>query len=162
MEHETVRRNMDESKKLLEKNTSSLFKKENVLNYSGLNLAYIGDAVFEILVRTYVMNTYNSTVGKMDKLSRSYVKASSQSLMFHELINICTEKEVDILKRGRNAKSHTSAKNATTNDYRHATGLEALFGYLYLEGEVDRIMELFAVCVKTIEKSGGNNGKNKK
>ncbi len=151
---------MNNEKKLLDsvmKNT----KKENVLNYSGLNLAYIGDCVFEILVRTHVMNNHPSTVSKMDKLSRSYVKASSQALMFHELMEICSDKEIDILKRGRNAKSHTSAKNASITDYRHSTGLEALFGFLYLEGETDRINELFNICLETIDKTGGNNGKNK-
>lgn len=154
---------MEQAENLLNSMSNDMtFKKENVLNYSGLNLAYIGDGVFEILVRTYVINTYNSTVSKMDKLSRSYVKASSQALMFHELMNICNDKEISILKRGRNAKSNTQAKNATTTDYRHATGLEALFGYLYLEGETDRIMELFNICIKTIENTGGNNGKNKK
>ncbi len=137
-------------------------KKENVLNYSGLNLAYIGDCVFELLVRTYVLNNYNSTVSKMDKFSRMYVKASSQALMFHALMEICTEHEIDVLKRGRNAKSYTSAKNASITDYRHSTGLEALFGYLYLEGQTDRINELFIVCLDTINKLGGNNGKNKK
>ncbi len=87
---------MEIEKKLLD----STAKKENVLNYSGLNLAYIGDCVFEILVRTHVINTFNSTVSKMDKKSRMYVKASSQALMFHELMNLCTEEEKDILKGG--------------------------------------------------------------
>lgn len=154
---------MEQAENLLNSMSNDMsFKKENILNYSGLNLAYIGDGVFEILVRTYVINTYNSTVSKMDKLSRSYVKASSQALMFHELMKICNDKEIAILKRGRNAKSNTQAKNATTTDYRHATGLEALFGYLYLEGDTKRIMELFNICIKTIENTGGNNGKNKK
>ncbi len=150
---------MDIEKKLLDSALQNT-KKENILNYSGLNLAYIGDCVFEILVRTYVLNNFNSTVSKMDKYSRMYVKASSQALMFFELMKICTEKEIDILKRGRNAKSYTSAKNASIADYRHSTGLEALFGYLYLEGETDRINELFNVCLETINKQGGNNGKN--
>ncbi len=150
---------MEKEKKLLA-NVQGHAKKENVLNYSGLNLAYIGDCVFELMVRTHVMNNYASTVSKMDKSSRMYVKASSQALMFHELMNICTDKEIDILKRGRNAKSHTSAKNASITDYRHSTGLEALFGFLYLEGEVERLEELFKICLNTIDKTGGNNGKN--
>lgn len=152
---------MDIEKKMLE-SSLSITKKENILNYSGLNLAYIGDCVFELLVRSYVLNTHNSTVSKMDKYSRMYVKASSQALMFHELMNFCNDDEIDILKRGRNAKSYTSAKNATITDYRHSTGLEALFGYLYLEGQTDRINELFIICIDTINKLGGNNGKNKK
>ncbi len=152
---------MDEQKKLLASALNNTAKKENILNYSGLNLAYIGDCVFEILVRTHVVNKHNSTVAKMDKISRMYVKASSQAAMFHELMEICTDAEKDILKRGRNAKSYTSAKNASVTDYRHSTGLEALFGYLYLEGNVDRINELFIVCLETIDKQGGNNGKNK-
>ncbi len=148
---------MDTEKKLLD----SIEKNENILNYSGLNLAYIGDCVFEILVRTHVVNTFNSTVSRMDKMSRMYVKASSQALMFHALMEVCTDEEKDILKRGRNAKSYTSAKNASISDYRHSTGLEALFGYLYLEQKTDRINELFKLCLNTIDKQGGNNGKNK-
>lgn len=151
-----------ENEKSLLNNISNHSKKENVLNYSGLNLAYIGDCVFELLVRTYVMKNFPSTVSKMDKHSRMYVKASSQAAMFHSLMDICNQKEIDILKRGRNAKSYTSAKNASITDYRHSTGLEALFGYLYFEGDIDRIEELFAICLETIDKTGGNNGKNKK
>ncbi len=132
---------MEIDKELLIKTLGAPAK--STVNYSGLNLAYIGDAVFEILVRTYVITTYNSTVNQMDKLSRSYVKASSQAKMYHKLIEICTEDEIAILKRGRNAKSYTSAKNASTTDYRHATGVEALYGYLYLEGKIDRLHTLF-------------------
>ncbi len=132
---------MNLEKELLKKSLGNSTSK--TVNYSGLNLAYIGDAVFEILVRTYVVTSYNSTVNQMDKLSRSYVKASAQAKVYHKLMEICTEDEIAILKRGRNAKSYTSAKNASTTDYRHATGVEALFGYLYLEGKIDRLHTLF-------------------
>ncbi len=112
-------------------------------NMSGTSLAYIGDAVFEILARTEVITKNKSTVNNMHKQCKDLVKAKTQAKMYHILMDIATEEEISILKRGRNAKSYTSSKNASKIDYRHATGVEALFGYLYLKGDIDRIYELF-------------------
>ncbi len=117
--------------------------KVDVRNYSALNLAYIGDAVFEIYARTKVVKEYKATVNEMDKKTRSYVNANAQHNMYHKLMNIATEEEVKILKRGRNAKSKSGAKNASVNAYRHATGIEALVGYLYLVGNIERLNEIF-------------------
>ena len=110
--------------------------------YSPLALAYIGDGVYEIFIRTYVMNKGNRSVNKMHKASRELVRASSQSKMYHLIEELLTEEEQAVLRRGRNAKSNSIPKNGDMTEYRHATGLEALIGYLYVDGKVDRIKEL--------------------
>ncbi len=136
---------------LLLKATSK--KKVDMTAYSALNLAYIGDAVFEIFARSKVVVEQNSTVNKMNKYTSTLVKATNQAKMYQHCLNIATEQEVAILKRGRNAKSHSSAKNASVSDYRHATGLEALFGYLYLTGEIERLEEIFNYVTNEMEKN---------
>ena len=111
-------------------------------SYSPLALAYIGDGVYEIFIRTYVMNKGNRSVNKMHKASRDLVRASSQAKLYFLIEGMLTEEEDAVLRRGRNAKSVSIPKNGNVTDYRHATGLEALIGYLYIEGKVDRIKEL--------------------
>ena len=113
--------------------------------YSPLALAYIGDGVYEIFIRTYVMNKGNMPVNKMHKASRELVRASSQSKIYYLIEELLTEEEQAVLRRGRNAKSISTPKNGDMIEYRHATGLEALIGYLYIEGKVDRIKELIDV-----------------
>ncbi len=120
-----------------------LNNKVDVRQYSALNLAYIGDAVFEIYARTKVVKEYKTTVNNMNKKTNAYVNAKAQNEMYHKLLNIATEQEVEILKRGRNAKSKSSAKSATVSEYRHATGIEALVGFLYLSGNIKRLDEIF-------------------
>ncbi|MDR2903902.1 MAG: ribonuclease III [Clostridiales bacterium] len=115
--------------------------------YSPLVLAYIGDAVFELLVRSRVVAGGNRPVNELHRQSASLVKAPTQAAMYHKIEDKLTEEEAAVLKRGRNAKSFTHAKNASITDYRHATGLEALFGYLYLKGNIHRIFELFDLCL---------------
>lgn len=117
-------------------------------SYSPLVLAYIGDAVFEMLVRTMTVSKANAPVNSLHKASRRYVNAGAQAKMYDKIKESLSEEETAVLKRGRNAKSFTSAKNASVTDYRHATGIEALFGYLYLKGENARILELFKLCIK--------------
>lgn len=119
--------------------------------YSPLTLAYIGDAVFELCVRTMVVKKNNMSANKLHRASKNYVNASAQSDMYNKIKNILTEDEFSVLKRGRNAKSYTSAKNASISDYRHATGVEALFGYLYLKGQNKRIIEIFNICIEENE-----------
>lgn len=110
--------------------------------YSPLALAYIGDGVYEIFIRTYVMNKGNAPVNKLHKASRELVKASTQAKLYYAIEDILTEEEKAVLRRGRNAKSYSSPKNGDIGDYRHATGVEALIGYLYIDGQVERIKEL--------------------
>lgn len=112
---------------------------------SPLALAYIGDAVFEIFVRTAVLSKGNAPVNKLHKQSKDVVNAKAQAQMYHRIAPYLTEEENAVFKRGRNAKSFTTPKNMNLIDYRHATGLEALFGFLYLSGKMQRALELFEI-----------------
>lgn len=114
----------------------------DVCSYSPLALAYMGDAVYEVLIRTRVMNRGSMQVNKMHKKSASLVKAEAQAKMIQELQEELTEEETAVYKRGRNAHSASSAKNASIRDYRMATGFEALVGYLYLTGQYERLLKL--------------------
>ena len=120
----------------------------NPREYSPLALAYIGDSVFDILVRKMLLAKGNMPVNKLHKLAKGYVNAGSQAKMYTFLEDKLTEEELAVMKRGRNAKSYTTAKNQSVTDYRHATGLEALFGYLYLKEDIERVHELFEMCIK--------------
>ncbi len=119
--------------------------------YSPLALAYMGDAVFDIYVREFVLSKGNMPANKLHQIAKSYVNAASQAKMYICLEQCVTEEELSVLKRGRNAKSYTHAKNQSVTDYRHATGLEALFGYLFLKKDTKRIEELFDICIKCID-----------
>lgn len=110
--------------------------------YSPLVLAYIGDAVYELLIRTRVINHGSMQVNKMHKKSASLVKAETQANLIKILMDDLTEDELSVYKRGRNAKAVTTAKHATMIDYRMATGFEALMGYLYLTGRYERMLLL--------------------
>ncbi|MBQ6856250.1 MAG: ribonuclease III [Lachnospiraceae bacterium] len=110
--------------------------------YSPLVLAYVGDAVYEIMIRTKVVNGGNVQVNKLHKMSASLVKAETQAKMILALQEELTEEEIAVYKRGRNAKSFSMAKNASMKDYRMATGFEALVGYLYLTERMERLAEL--------------------
>lgn len=123
----------------------------DVRTYSPLVLAYIGDAVYELAVRSLVVNHGSMQVNKMHKKSASLVKAETQANLIKVLEEQLTEEEHAVYKRGRNARSATVAKHATMIDYRMATGFEALVGYLYLEGQYGR---LFALIHEGLEKIG--------
>ena len=114
----------------------------DVREYSPLTLAYMGDAVYELLIRTKVVTHGNAPVNKLNKKASQLAKAGAQSAMAEILAEYFTEEELSVYKRGRNAHSYTKAKNATTGDYRRATGFEAVFGYLYLSGRLERAIEL--------------------
>lgn len=119
---------------------------------SPLVLAYSGDCVYELLVRNYVISKGNRPVNKMNSMTRSFVNAGAQSAMYDIIKDSLTEQEETIYKRGRNAKSHTKAKNQTIVNYRRATGIEALFGYIYLKGEFERLQTLFNMGAEGLEK----------
>lgn len=116
---------------------------ERAENLSPLTLAYIGDAVFEMIVRTYVISKGNAPVNTLHKKAKGFVNAKAQSEMYFKIKDILTEEEQNIFKRGRNSKSFTVPKNAELMDYKHATGLEAVFGFLYMDKQFERILELF-------------------
>lgn len=119
----------------------------DIVNYSPLTLAYIGDAIYELVIRTIVVDEANRSVNKLHKDSASLVKADAQAYMIDFLQEQLSEEEMSVYKRGRNAKSYTKAKNATYASYRNATGFEALMGYLYLSGKSDRMMELIKSAI---------------
>ena len=123
-------------------------KEINVNDYSPLTLAYIGDGIYEIVVRTIIVDEANRQVNKIHKASSQLVKAQSQAKMIHLIMDMLTEEEKSIYKRGRNAKAVTRAKNASMSDYRVATGFEALMGWLYLSGQSDRMMELMKTSIE--------------
>ena len=109
--------------------------KEEALMYAPLTLAFLGDAVYELAIR----------------LSSALAKAGAQSIAMEAIEPILNEDELSVYRRGRNAKSHTMAKNATVIDYRRATGFEALIGYLYLTGQKERYLELIRIGVEKNE-----------
>jgi ribonuclease-3 family protein len=114
----------------------------DVKSYSPLTLAFLGDGVYEIIVRTIVVSIGNNHPNRLHNMSAHIVKAHSQRLMVEALEPYLTDEERDVLRRGRNAKSYTHAKNASVSDYRIATGFEALLGYLYLKDDQERILWL--------------------
>ncbi|MEY8391709.1 ribonuclease III [Lachnospiraceae bacterium] len=115
---------------------------QDVRSYSPLVLAYIGDAIYDLVIRSLVVGKGNTHVNNLHRQASRLVKAHTQSELVKALMPELTEEELVVYKRGRNAKSPTIAKNATVGEYRRATGFEALMGYLYLEDNMDRIMEL--------------------
>lgn len=119
--------------------------------YSPLTLAFIGDAVYELLVRRQVIAKGSAPVGKLHHRSVDFVRADAQAQAVRAILPALTEEETVILRRGRNANSAHVAKHADPADYRYATGLEALFGYLYLTGEYARLCELFTRIVQDKE-----------
>lgn len=121
---------------------------------SPLVLAYIGDAYYEMVVRTYVVSEGNMQVEKLHKKVTGIVKASSQAAIARYYIDTdeFTDDELAVFKRGRNSKSHTMPKNAEPADYRRATGLEAVIGYLYLEGQDKRASELILKGIEYLAK----------
>ena len=130
--------------------------REDVAMLSPLQLAYIGDAVYELLVRTYLLKE-NIPVKKLHTTTINYVKAEAQAQVIHLLDEKLSEEEKNLVKKGRNAKSKSMPKNANMIDYKYATGLETLFGYLYLNREDARIAELFEEVIKI--NSRKNEGK---
>ena len=119
--------------------------------YGALALAYMGDAVYELAVREYLMKKANMPVNTLHKHAKKYVSAVAQSRFFDILSPNLSEEETAIYKRGRNSKPHTTAKNASLADYKKATGLEALFGYLYLTNRHERISQLLDIIFENGE-----------
>lgn len=109
---------------------------------SPLTLAFVGDAVYETYIRTRIAKDVNMQVAKLHKIAIKYVSAVAQSKIVRSIEDSFTDEEQSVYKRGRNAHSHTSAKNADIVDYRHATGFEALIGYLYLKKNSARLDEI--------------------
>ena len=118
--------------------------------YSPLTLAYMGDCAYEIVIRTLLVTKANTHVDRLNKKASMLAKAVTQSQIITAIQEQLTEEEVAIYKRGRNAKSYTSAKNASITDYRKATGFEALLGWLYLKGNFERMTEIIRIGFEAI------------
>lgn len=123
----------------------------DIRTYSPLALAYIGDGVYELIIRTILIKKGNCPVNKLHRRASTLVRASAQSAMVTVLEPLLTLEEHKIYKRGRNAHSATMAKHATVTDYRRATGFEALIGWLYLTQQWERMTELAKTGVSQIE-----------
>lgn len=118
---------------------------------SPLSLAYLGDVVYELFIRTYIVSTSKMNVNRLNKMSVNFVKAESQAKIARFIEPELSEEEIRVLKRGRNQKSASVAKNASIGDYRLATGLEALVGWLYLKEEYRRLNTLMNMGIRHIE-----------
>lgn len=134
---------MEESLSLLRQLKKEFDCKEvDIRTYSPLALAYIGDSIYDVVIRTVVVERGNQSAKKLHRTAVRYVNAGTQARMAEALQGIMTEEEKEVYRRGRNAKSNSTAKNASVTDYRKATGMEALIGYLYLQDRMDRAVEL--------------------
>lgn len=125
-------------------------KPVDIRTYSPLTLAYIGDGVYELVIRTVLVEQGNLQPAKLHKKSSGLVKAAAQAAMIRGLEAQLTEEELSAFKRGRNAKAYHTAKNASVADYRMATGFEALMGWLYLTGRYERMVSLIRTGLEFI------------
>ena len=119
--------------------------------YSPLVLAYIGDNIFDLIIKSIILNRGNRQVEKLHRETSDLVQASTQSALMRTIQPLLTTEELAIYKRGRNAKSVSPAKNQSITDYRRATGFEALVGYLYLKKEFNRLTELVRIALEALE-----------
>lgn len=128
------------------------FTKNEARMLNPLQLALVGDGVFEVFIRDYILTENMAlSANKIHVKAIKYVKAKSQAYIMHQIEEILTEEEMAVYKRGRNAKSATVPKNAEVRDYRMATGFEALVGYLYLIGDKKRLELIFNKSIEVIK-----------
>ena len=125
--------------------------KQDILKMSNLGLAYLGDAVYEVMVRAWLCVHGKLTPGRLHRAALDYVSAPRQAALLEKLLPHLTEEETQVYKRGRNANPHSHPRGATRREYQIATGLEALFGWLYLQGRTDRLNELFQAAMACME-----------
>ena len=123
----------------------------DIQTYSPLTLAYIGDSIYDLIIKSIVINQGNKQVNKLHREVSSLVQASTQSRIMRVMQEHLTEEEHAIYKRGRNAKSVSPAKNQSVTDYRRATGFEALLGYLYLQKQWKRLLDLVKIGLDSLE-----------
>lgn len=126
-------------------------KEVDIRTYSPLTLAYIGDSIYDVMIRTVAVERGNQSPRRLHKTAIWFVNAKTQARMIEILQDILTEEEQDIYRRGRNAKTGSTAKNASVADYRKATGMEALLGYLYLQDRMERAIELVKLGIERLE-----------
>ena len=124
----------------------------DIHTYSPLTLAYMGDCVYDLVIKSLMVSHGNKQVNKLHKETSNLVQASTQSLMMRKIQECLTKEEHAVYKRGRNAKSVSPAKNQSLTDYRRATGFEALLGYLYLKKDWKRLIDLVKIGLDSLEK----------
>ena len=127
-------------------------KPQNTNTYSPLALAFIGDGIFDLVIRTIIVARGNAPASALHDETANIVMAESQSELLKAVWEELSPEEQRICRRGRNAKPHTIAKNASMHDYRAATGLEALLGYLYLAGNMERVISIIRMGLSKLEK----------
>lgn len=140
--------------KNLTKSLEEIFKIhiDSPAQLSPLVLAYIGDSIYDLVIKTHLLETKgNMPVNKLNHYASHLLKAVTQSAMMIQIEPILSKEEEAVYKRGRNAKSYTCAKNASVAEYRKATGFEALLGWLYLKGEFDRMMEVIKIGIESLK-----------
>ena len=126
-------------------------KTQDIRQIPALTLAYLGDAIYELVIRTTLVENGMSHVDSLNRRASGYAKAPTQAKIFHMIEPDLSEEELGYYKRGRNAKSGSVAKSGTVAEYRIATGFEALMGYLYLTGQMDRILELVKKGIDSLQ-----------
>ena len=142
---------------LIKKNFA--LKEGDIRTYSPLTLAYIGDAVYDLIFRTVVVLEGNASANKLHNKTIQFVKAPAQALLIEAIMEELLPEELAVYKRGKNAKPYTMAKNATMGEYKRATGLEALMGYLYLTDQTERALQLIQIGLHNINKDKSGESK---
>ena len=122
--------------------------KNQLLNLSNLGLAHLGDSVFEVMVRSWLCLHGKAKANDLHRAAVRYVSAPAQARQFQRISPCLTQEEADVFRRGRNTAPHSIPKAASRGEYQTATGLEALFGWLYLQGQTDRLNELFSIMME--------------
>ena len=133
-------------------------KEVNIDSYSPLTLAYIGDSVYDLIIKSLVINEGNKQVKKLHQETSRMVQASAQSEMMRVIQGVLTEEEHAVYRRGRNAKSVSPARNQSLTDYRRATGFEALIGWLYLKSDWKRIIDLVKIGLIHLDEMDAEKG----
>ena len=128
--------------------SSCLKDRKDLIMISPLTWAYIGDAVYELYIREYLIRTTNLKPHRLHIETIKYVKASAQASILHKLEEHLTEEEKEIVRRGRNTETHSAPKNADMKDYMYATAFEALIGYLYVTEQKERLQEILKLCIE--------------
>lgn len=143
---------MEESISLLQSIKKQFDCKEvDVNTYSPLTLAYIGDCVYDLIMKTLVVEKGNRGANSLHKATTKFVNAKTQAILIELIQDQLSEEELTIFKRGRNAKSYSSSKNASIIDYRKATGFEALIGYMYLTDNMKRVLDLLKIGMEKLD-----------
>lgn len=128
---------------------SESIRKTDVAMMNGLSLAFVGDSVYDLMIRTFILSQGDSKAEMLHKRSVKYANASFQAKAMDSILPVLNEKEEAVFRRGRNAHSAHTPKNKSEGEYHRATGFEALFGYLYLMGETKRLRELFEIALNS-------------